>query len=133
MAIKVVIGTSEGKCLQTEVEDTKALFGLKIGQTFKGEMIDYPGYEFEITGGSDKIGFAMRKDIDSTARAKILAVEGVGLKKQAKGKRVRKTVAGGVVGDQTAQLNVKVIKAGPKSLFEEPAAEEAPEAPAAEE
>ena len=125
MALKVVIGTKEGKCLQKEIENAKALFGMKIGQTFKGELIDLPGYEFEITGGSDKIGFAMRKDIDSATRAKILAVEGVGLKKQAKGKRVRKTVAGGIVSDATSQLNVKVIKVGKEPLFEEPKAEEA--------
>jgi small subunit ribosomal protein S6e len=56
-----------------EFEDLKALNGLKIGQTFKGEIIDYPGYEFQITGGSDNAGFAMRKDINNNARAKILA------------------------------------------------------------
>lgn len=133
MALKVVIGTSEGKCLQTEVEDSKALYGLKIGQTFKGEMIDFPGYEFEITGGSDKIGFAMRKDIDSAARAKILAVKGVGLKKQANGTRIRKTVAGGIVGEQTSQLNVKVLKVGAKPLFEAPAEEAPAEEPASAE
>ncbi len=118
MAIKVVIGTKEGKCLQKEIDVAKALFGLKIGQSFKGELIDLPGYEFEITGGSDKIGFAMRKDINSSSRAKILAVQGIGLKKQANGKRVRKTVAGGIIGDQTAQVNVKVLKSGAIPLFE---------------
>ena len=125
MAMKVVIGTKEGKCLQKELEDAKPLFGKKIGESFKGEFVDLPGYEFEITGGSDRIGFPMRKDVDSTARAKILAVSGIGLKKQGAGKRVRKTVAGGIVGPQTAQLNVKVTKMGDKPLFEEPAAENA--------
>lgn len=125
MALKVVIGTNEGKCLQKEIEDVKALSGLKIGQTFKGEMIDFPGYEFKITGGSDNIGFAMRKDIDSSGRAKILAVQGVGLRKQNNGKKLRKTVAGKIVGPHTSQLNVKVVKIGAKPLFEAPAAEPA--------
>lgn len=128
MALKVVIGTKEGKCLQKEIEDAKPLYGLHIGQNFKGELIDFPGYEFEVTGGSDKIGFAMRKDIQGTARGKILAVEGVGLKKQAAGKKVRKTVAGGTVGEQTSQLNLKILKEGSKPLFEEAKEESAEEA-----
>lgn len=132
MAMKIVIGTKTGKCLQKELEDAKPLYGKKIGDSFKGEFVDLPGYEFEITGGSDVIGFPMRKDVDSTARAKILAVQGIGLKKQGAGKRIRKTVAGGIVGAQTAQLNVKVTKEGETSLFEEPAAEEATEEPKAE-
>lgn len=125
MAVKVVIGTKEGKCLQKEVEDVKPLFGLHIGQTLKGEMIDLPGYEFEITGGSDVTGVAMRKDIKSSTRAKILAVQGVGLKKQGPGKKVRKAVSGGTIGERTSQINLKVTKAGSKPLFEEPAKEEA--------
>ena len=123
MALKVVIGTKEGKALQKEVEDAKPLYGMSIGQTLKGEVIDLPGYEFEITGGSDKIGFPMRKDVEGTTRRKILAVEGIGLKKQAKGKKVRKNVSGKTVSEDTSQLNLKVTKEGSKSLFEAPAEE----------
>ena len=122
MAMKIVIGTKSGKSLQKELEDTKPLFGKKIGDSLKGEFLDLPGYEFTITGGSDAIGFPMRKDVNSTNRVKILAVEGVGLRKQRSGKRVRKTVAGGIVGPQTAQLNLKITKEGKTPLFEEPAA-----------
>jgi ribosomal protein S6E (S10) len=123
MALKVVIGTKDGKSLQKEIEDTKPLFGKKIGETLKGEVIDLPGYEFLITGGSDVIGFPMRKDMEGTKRGKILAVSGIGLKPQRKGQRTRKTVAGGTVGAQTAQLNVTVAKEGKNSLFETPVEE----------
>jgi len=123
MAVKVVVGTKEGKCLQKEIDDVKTLYDLHIGQTFKGEKIDFTGYEFQITGGSDVTGVAMRKDIKGNQRAKILAIKGVGLKKQADGKKVRKAVCGGTIGPRTSQINLKVIKQGPKPLFEEAAKE----------
>jgi small subunit ribosomal protein S6e len=83
----------ERKTLQKEVEDSKFLQGLTIGDKFRGEHFELAGYEFEITGGSDDAGFPMRKDI-STARARILAVSGTGLREKKAGRRERKTVAG---------------------------------------
>ncbi len=126
MAIKIVIG-HKGKSKTVELQDVKPLLGLKIGDTFKGEIIDLTGYEFEITGGSDNAGFAMRKDVEGTSRKKILAVQGVGLKKKAKGLKQRKTVAGNTIYQGTAAINVKVIKEGSQSLFEEPKEETAEE------
>ncbi|MFT4326288.1 MAG: 30S ribosomal protein S6e [Candidatus Woesearchaeota archaeon] len=124
MGLKIVIADPKaGKSLQKEVEDAKFLMGLKIGNTFKGENLDLTGYEFKITGGSDASGFPMRKDIEGSKRVKILAVKGVGLKEKRKGQRQRKTVAGGTISQNTAQLNVIVTKAGSQSLFEEPASE----------
>ena len=63
---KIVISDpKKGKSLQRELKDdaAKGLVGKKIGDTFKGELIDLPGYEFKITGGSDKAGFPMRWDV----------------------------------------------------------------------
>lgn len=128
MAIKIVIAdVKAGKSLQKELEDSKFLMGKKIGETFKGESIDLAGYEFEITGGSDASGFPMRKDVDKTGRFKVLATQGVGVKKKRHGQKIRKNVAGGIIGVKTAQLNVKTLKYGPTSLFEESKAEEAKE------
>ncbi len=118
MAIKIVIG-HKGKSKTVEF-DVKPLLGKKIGDTFKGELIDMPGYEFEITGGSDNAGFAMRKDVEGSSRKKILAVKGVGLRKKAKGLKQRKTVAGNTIYQGTAAINVKVLKEGKTPLFEEP-------------
>lgn len=130
MGIKIVIADpKENKAIQKELEGdaVKFLLGLKIGDSFKGESIDLPGYEFQITGGSDDAGFPMRKGV-STARTKILSVGGIGIKPGRKGQRIRKTVAGSIVHAQTAQVNTKVIKHGAQSLFEtaeEPAEQEA--------
>ena len=124
MAIKIVIG-HQGRSKTVELADAKALQGKRIGETFKGELIDLTGYELQITGGADKAGFPMRSDVDGQQRTRILAIEGVGLKKQAKGVKQRKTVSGNTVGPQTAMVNAKVVKAGKQDLFEEPKTEEA--------
>ena len=124
--IKLVIGDKSGKTKQVEVDEnnSKSLFGKKIGETFKGETVDMTGYEFEITGGSDASGFPMRKDVDGDAKRRILIVSGVGSKPKRQGQRTRKMVAGNTVNDNTAQLNIKVLKTGQTPLFEEPKAEE---------
>ena len=125
MAIKVIIG-HQGKAKTVELSDRKKVSGLKLGDTFKGELVDLPGYEFTITGGADTSGFPMRRDVDGTQKRKILAVRGVGLKKKAKGIKQKKTVAGNTVGLRTAMLNVKVSKAGKQDLFAEAQADEPP-------
>ena len=123
--VKLVIGDTSGKTKQVEA-DTKVFIGKKIGESFKGELIDMPGYEFTITGGSDSSGFPMRFDVDSSSKKKILIVKGLGLRKpKREGNRVRRTVSGNTVGKETAQINVKVTKAGKEPLFAEPAAESA--------
>jgi len=137
VGFKVVIGTKDGKCVQKEVpeEDSKNLVGKKIGETVKGEIIGLTGYEFEITGGTDYAGFPMRKDIAGTGRKRILAVCGVGLKKKAKGLRIRKTVCGNTIHAKISQINLKVLKEGKEKLgaAPEPKEGEAPkEAPAEE-
>jgi small subunit ribosomal protein S6e len=118
VSFKVVIGTKEGKCLQKEVAeaDAGAFLGKKVGDKIAGEVIGFTGYEFEITGGSDYAGFPMRKDIPGVGRKRILAVEGVGLKKIAKGIRVRKTVCGNTIHPKIAQINMRILKAGTTPL-----------------
>lgn len=126
MELKINIGQADGTTTQLTLEDAKALHGLKIGDTFKGELLDKPGYVFKITGGSNNSGVPMRRDVEGVAQRKILISGGVGYKPQRAGMRVRKSVAGNTVGARTAQLNVKVDKAGKQPLTEEPAQEETP-------
>jgi small subunit ribosomal protein S6e len=140
---KLVIGTKDGKSFQKEIKDEAASSFLtkKIGDKIKGESIDLPGYEFEITGGSDYCGFPMRADVTGIGRKRVLAVKGVGIKnkkkyrkREKKGKRTmkgmrqRRTVAGNTIYSKTAQINLKVIKAGKAPLVAAPAEkkEEAP-------
>ncbi len=128
MEIKVNIGdTKTGKTVRKTIaeDDAKLFFGKKLGDTLKGELLQAPGYEFLIAGGSDYCGFPMRRDVEGTLRKRILIVSGTGLRENREGRRVRKTVAGNTVFARTAQLNLKVVKYGTHSL--EPAAEAAAE------
>ncbi|MBR9690194.1 30S ribosomal protein S6e [Candidatus Woesearchaeota archaeon] len=143
MEIKLSIGDPKTKkCYNKAVSEQNAKFfvGKKIGDTFKGESIDFTGYEFEITGGSDNCGFPMRRDVPGGMRRRILITKSSGLKSKRKGHRKRKTVAGNTIHDMTAQVNLKILKHGKKSLeeaepSEAPAEEKAPaiEAPKPEE
>ncbi|PIN74785.1 30S ribosomal protein S6e [Candidatus Woesearchaeota archaeon CG10_big_fil_rev_8_21_14_0_10_37_12] len=119
MAFKLVIGTKDGKSAQKEVQDpeAKTLLGRKLGEQVKGDDLGFAGYEFLITGGSDHCGFPMRKDLDGTGRKRILAVQGIGLKKKRKGCRVRKTMCGNTIHEKISQINLKVTKEGKESLI----------------
>ncbi len=119
MAFKVVISEKE-KSLQMELDAAKSkkLVGLSIGEEFDGSLIGLKGYKLKITGGSDKNGFPMRKDITGPRRIKSLLSGGVGYKPLRKGVRRRKTIRGNTVSDDIVQINTMVTQAGAKSLEE---------------
>ena len=123
---KLVIGTKEGKCVQKELQEPSAsvIVGKKIGAKIEGNSIGFDGYEFLLTGGSDYCGFPMRKDVEGVGRKRILAVEGIGLKKKANGIRVRKTVCGNTVHPKIVQINLKVLSVGKEPLLAPVAASE---------
>ena len=138
---KLVIGAKDGKCYQKEIKspEADAVHKKVIGEKISGDDIGLPGYELEITGGSDKCGFPMRKGIQ-VHRKKVMIGKGVGFsgknrnKKKQSGLLKRRTVCGERVTGIIRQVNLKVIKAGPKPLGEAPATEEkAEEAPKKEE
>jgi small subunit ribosomal protein S6e len=124
-----------GKTYKRDVKDDQAKVFLhkKIGDKLSGDGCGFAGYEFEITGGSDYCGFPMRRDVLGSARKKILIVKGVGIRKNRKGRRVRKTVAGNTVFSKTSQINLKILKYGKEKLGgEEAKAEETKEEKKAE-
>jgi small subunit ribosomal protein S6e len=119
---KVVISDpATGLTVQKEVKEpaSKTFLGLKIGDMVKGEVIELQGYEFQICGGSDFCGFPMRKDVVGISRKKILAYEGVGVRKQEKGMLQRKTVCGNTIHAKIAQINLKATKLGSTDVFAE--------------
>ena len=118
VTFKLVFGLKNGKCVQKELPETesKKVLGKQIGDKINGDDIGFPGYEFELTGGSDYCGFPMRKDNPGMARKKILAVQGIGMKKIAKGMRQKKTVCGNTVHIKISQVNLKVLKEGKDPL-----------------
>jgi len=110
---------STRKAYKKEVDQNQSgLLGKKIREKVSGSGIGLAGYELEITGGSDKEGFPMRPDVDGPARKRILLSSPPGYHPERKGKRKRKSIRGNVVSEDTSQVNVKVVKAGPKKLEE---------------
>lgn len=118
MPVKVVFGMKNGTSVQKEIADdaAKVVLGKKIGDHIKGDAMGFPGYEFEIKGGSDYCGFPMRWDVQGFQRKRLLIVEGVGMKKTANGIKHRKTVCGNTVHPKISQLNLKVTKEGSTPL-----------------
>ena len=131
MAFKLVISDPKsGKSFQKEFEQTGILVGKKIGETLSGDAFGLSGYELQITGGSDKIGVPMRRDVEGAASRRLLLTKGVGyrakfkIKKDGKvwydaepaGARKKKRVRGNTIGPENVQVNLKVVKAGGTSL-----------------
>jgi small subunit ribosomal protein S6e len=119
--LRLVIGDpSAKKTYQKTLSSGEAmrLSGLKVGDILKGDSFELPGYEFEITGGSDKDGFPMRKGIPGVGKSRPLVSGGVGIKTSRDGERRKVTVHSENVDGTISQLNVKVLKAGAKPLSE---------------
>ena len=133
---KIVLSTKDGKSVQKDVKSPEAdgLMKKKIGETLQGDSLGFAGYELQVTGGSDKSGFPMRKGIQKR-RLKVLIKGGTGFsgkkrdKTNQKGLKRKKTVCGEVIDDNIVQINLKVLKKGsaPLAAQEMPAAETANE------
>ena len=115
MAFKVVV--SQGaETHQMEVDDAKGLNGLVIGDEFDGGIVGLDGFILKITGGSDKNGFTMKKDVSGTRRIKSLLTGGIGYHPKADGVKKRKTVRGNTIAEDIVQINTVVTQAGSKSI-----------------
>ena len=93
-----------------------ALVGKKIGEDFDGLFVGLPGYKLQITGGSDKDGFPMRRDLPGPRRKRLILSGGTGFHPTRPGVRKKKTVRGNAVSPDILQLNMKIVQRGPKSI-----------------
>lgn len=114
----VINDPKTGRSIQ-KVVDISPFLGKRIGDKIVGEEVGHPGYEFQITGGSDSAGFPMRADVQGVIRKRILITSGAGLRKKKKGVKKRKTVNGSTISSTIVQINAKVIKYGQETLFPE--------------
>lgn len=112
----------------------------KIRDRVDGSKFGFDGYEFVITGGSDRSGFPMRPDISGIGRKRPLTVTGVGVKKKERGMKQRKTIKGNIIDETIAQINLKIEKFGKENIEkilgiekEAPAKEEKKESDGSEE
>ncbi|MCK5040449.1 MAG: 30S ribosomal protein S6e [Candidatus Aenigmarchaeota archaeon] len=130
-SIKIVVSDPKtGKTYQKELKEKKEkmLKGYKIGSVFDAGVIDFPAYKFQVTGGTDKDGFPMRKGVIGMERKRILISKGQGVREKISGVRRRKMVCGSTLSENIAQINCKITKHGSakiESFFEEAKKEEA--------
>ena len=118
---KVVLNDPQtGKSYQREIGGTKAnsLIGKRIGEEIDGVFVDLPGYKLQITGGTDKDGFPMRKNLQGARRKKLLLKGGIGFHPKRKGERRRKMVRGNTISEEIVQINMKIVQYGPKPIEE---------------
>jgi len=117
---KIVVSDPKSKkAYQKEVDQTSSgLVGKKIGEQIDGGSLGLSGYKLEITGGSDKDGFPMRKDVEGIGRKKIILASGPGFHPERKGERKRKSIRGNTISADIAQINTKVVSYGQKGLEE---------------
>ena len=126
MPFKINI-SNKGKTLKQEVE-SEVLIGKTIGEKISGIDVseDLKDYELEITGTSDKAGFPGLPEQKGAGLRKVLLTYGRGMHKrpkgerkkadQPKGLRLRKTVRGNEISEDTIQINIKVLKEGAKKF-----------------
>jgi len=109
---KLSVSTPDGKVQNLEVEGDKAqpLLNKRIGETLDGQALGLQGMKLEITGGSDKDGFPMRRDVHGGVRKEVLLGKGVGFRATRDGERRRKLVRGDTITEDIAQLNLKALK-----------------------
>ncbi len=129
MAFKINISEKSGKTFKLEAE-AKSLIGKELHDKVNGIEIspDLEGYEFEITGASDKAGFPALDFVEGVGLKRVLLGYGKGMHirpkgdkkkgKKPKGLRLRKTVRGKVISEAISQVNLKVLKEGSKPLSE---------------
>jgi len=120
MNFKLAISDPKAKKAYNKEVDQSAsgLVGKRLGEIITGDQLGLEGYRLEITGGSDKDGFPMRKDIAGTARKKVLLSSPPGFHPTLRGQRKRKSIRGNTVSADIAQINLKIMEAGKKTVEE---------------
>ncbi|AEH61107.1 Ribosomal protein S6e [Methanosalsum zhilinae DSM 4017] len=117
---KVVVSDPKTKTYQFDVKGTDAnkFIGKSIGENIDGGVVGLKGYTLKITGGSDKTGVVMRRDIPGPKRRKILLSASTGYKPKSNGVRRRKLMHGREIATDTIQINTKIIGYGEKPIDE---------------
>ncbi|MCW3975790.1 MAG: 30S ribosomal protein S6e [Candidatus Bathyarchaeota archaeon] len=103
----IVSDPKNGKSSSIELDDqkSKSLIGRQIDEVIDGSALGLKG-KVKITGGSDKDGIPMRKDILGGSKKFIILSGGVGFNPKRKGERKRKVVRGKMITEDTYQINV---------------------------
>jgi small subunit ribosomal protein S6e len=110
---KVIVSDPEdGKSKAVELDGARAvpLIGKRLGETVDGSVVGMAGRKLLLTGGSDKDGFPMRRNIHGGVRVNVVVSKSVGFHPKREGERQRKTLRGSVITEDVVQVNAKVIE-----------------------
>jgi small subunit ribosomal protein S6e len=116
---KVVVNDiKNGKSHQVVVtgHHANSLIGKKIGDEVDGIFVQLPGYKLTLTGGTDKNGFPMRKDLPGMSRRRLLLSKSIGFLAKEDGLRRKKSIRGNTVNQDIVQINLKVKKYSTKPI-----------------
>lgn len=121
---KLTVSDVKGKSITKELKDSDAntLLGLQLGNETDASIVGLQG-KLKLTGGSDKSGVPMRKDIHGSARKYVLLSKGIGLQTAEIGQRARKLMRGNTVSEEIYQINCKFDGELPVEAAAEVAAE----------
>ena len=112
VSFKLVLSDRKsGKSEASEVKDAnaQALIGRKIGEVLDASAIGLTG-KIMITGGSDRAGFPMRGDTLGGGKNYVLLTRGIGFRAKEEGAKKRKLVRGGMISEETYQINAKRVE-----------------------
>jgi len=111
---------SDGKkSLQVEKDQNDApIMNKKIGDVIQGNFLGLDGYELQITGGTDRDGFPMTKNVEGPVKKSLILTKGEAFNPTHPGLRKRKYVRGNTINQDIMQVNCKVTKKGAKSVEE---------------
>ena len=113
MAIfKVIVSDKHGKSISRELKDKEAqpLLGSRIGDLVDSSILGISNGKFQVTGGSDKSGTPMRKDVHGGVKKYILLSKGTGMRSDWEGIRKRKLIRGNIVTEEIYQLNCLLVE-----------------------
>lgn len=116
----IISNPSTKKAYKVDVDQSKSagIIGKIIGEKFNGDIANLPGYELQITGGTDKDGFPMHPTIHGPGRKSAVLSHPPGFHPKLKGQRKRKMVRGNTISADIVQINCKIVKAGVKPIEE---------------
>lgn len=116
MAFKVNVAHN-GKAIHFDTEN-EDLVGTLIGSAIDGKMVsaELEGYELVVKGTSDKAGFPGIPTEKGPSLKRIILKKGIGMKDNTEGLRLRKTVRGNEISEDTVQINTIVKKEGAKKF-----------------
>ena len=95
-----------------------SLTGVSIGETVDGVFLGLPDYKLQVTGGSDKNGTPMRKDLPGNKRERLLLSDSLGFHEKYHGERKRVAIRGRTISPAIVQINMKVVEYGSKTIEE---------------